>query len=425
MKTFSSGLIRIATFFSLSLLFVLGFLSCDNDDDDQIELVFTSWRIDDVEEMNRINELYTNEHPDVTIRFDSYDPMEYDAVTLSNLSKGKGADIIFLWSYDKGEALYDAGYLYDLTNIIPNRSSYDQMSLGAWTTDGGVTYGAPSVGVTHGVYYLKSFFTKYNIQEPSTWDEFIAACEKIYEGGETAIAQGATDGWPLSQIVFGGLGPNFYGGEPARQALMAGTAKLTDANFMEAFNAVNSLKKYLPVNFGTLSYEEARQVFMSEDAAMYIGGSWEISVFEEAGLNSSKIGWFAPPVKNAGDKVQYCFHVDAGIGVNKNSKHLQEALDYLKWVCGTEYASALMTELPGFFSYTPGNLTLNNPLAQEMYNTASTSDLTIRLMFEKLNSQTPGGDALLGDALKGMLKSTYTPAAAAAWVQDQLESYYN
>ncbi len=421
MRAFTFGLTRIASFFSLALFL----LSCNKDDDNRTELVFASWRIDDVDEMNRINEIYTSKHPDITIRFDSYDPMEYEGVITDQLSKQKGADIVFLWSYDKGEALFDAGYLVDLTDIIPNRSSYAASALNAWTTDEGVTYGTPSVGVTHGVYYLKSFFAKYNIQEPSTWDEFIAACEKIYAGGETAIAQGAADGWSLSRIVFGGLGPNFYGGEPARQALMAGTAKVTDANFIEAFNAVNSLKKYMPADFKTLGYEDARQVFMDEDAAMYIGGSWEISVLEEAGLTSAKIGWFAPPVKNAGDKVQYCFHVDAGIGVNKDSKHPEEAIEYLKWLCGTEYAGALMTELPGFFSYTPGNLTLSNALAQEMFNTASTSDLTVRLMFEKLNSKTPGGDALLNDALEGMLKGTYTPATAAAWLQEQLESYYN
>ncbi|MDD4192262.1 MAG: hypothetical protein PHI28_13085 [Mangrovibacterium sp.] len=29
------------------------------------------------------------------------------------------------------------------------------------------------------------------------------------------------------------------------------------------------------------------------------------------------------------------------------------------------------------------------------------------------------------EALEGMLKGAYTPEAAAAWVQDQLESYYD
>jgi len=45
-----------------------------------LEITFTSWRIDDVAEMDRINALYTLKHPDVTIRFDSYDPMICDSI---------------------------------------------------------------------------------------------------------------------------------------------------------------------------------------------------------------------------------------------------------------------------------------------------------------------------------------------------------
>jgi hypothetical protein len=54
-------------------------LAC-NKSDEQLEITFTSWRIDDVVEMDRINALYTLKHPDVTIRFDSYDPMFCDSI---------------------------------------------------------------------------------------------------------------------------------------------------------------------------------------------------------------------------------------------------------------------------------------------------------------------------------------------------------
>jgi raffinose/stachyose/melibiose transport system substrate-binding protein len=159
-------------------------------------------------------------------------------------------------------------------------------------------------------------------------------------------------------------------------------------------------------------------------AAMFIGGSWEIGVFEGLGATSSTIGWFAPPVKKAGDKLQYCFHVDAGLGLNKNSQHLAAALEYIKWTSGSEYAQAFMSELPGFFSYTPGMLNLSNPLAQKMYNTSATADLTVRLMSEKLNAQSPTGEDLLNDALYGMMIGTYTPETAASYVQGQLNTWY-
>jgi raffinose/stachyose/melibiose transport system substrate-binding protein len=415
MKTSKSFLL-----ISLTLLFISGFAGCKKTAD-PVELVFSSWRIDDVDEMNRVNALFTKANPDITIRFETHDPIPYDGIIKSDLAKGSGADIIFLWSYDKGRSYYDSGYLLDLTRVIPNLTSYAHVPLMAWSTEGGVTYGAPSVGVTHGIYYNKSIFAKYNISEPATWSEFIAACDKLLLAGETVIAQGAGDNsWTLNRVVFCGLGANFYGGETARQALIAKTMKLTDANFIEAFNAVYSLKKYLPKNFETLGYEASKVMFASGKAAMFIGGSWEISVFEGLGANSSTIGWFAPPVKKAGDKLQYCFQVDAAIGINKNSKNPDAALEYVKWAAGSEYAQAVMTELPGFFSYMPGAAAPTNPLAQKMFNAAANATLTVRLMDEKLNLTTPGGDAWMNEALQGMMLGTFTPEAAAAYVQGKL-----
>ena len=79
------------------VLFIIGNSACDKQDD-PVELVFTSWRIDDTAEMDRINAVYTRLNPNITIRFDPYDPMVYDSIALEKLSKGKGADLIFLWS---------------------------------------------------------------------------------------------------------------------------------------------------------------------------------------------------------------------------------------------------------------------------------------------------------------------------------------
>ena len=409
----------------LSLLFfiILGFTACDKDDESVI-LTLSSWRTEDVAQMNRINALFTESHPNITINFEPINTSEYDNTTLDLLASGEGADILFLRSYDKGLALYNADYLYDLSASIPNLDEYSTVSVNAWSNDEGITYGVPSVGVTHGVYYQKAIFEEYNLQEPTTWTEFMAVCETLYNAGETVFAQGAMDSWTLYEAVFSGLGANFYGGEVARQALMAGEKKLTDPEFVAAFNMVNSLKKYFPANFATLDYTAMQQLFGSASAAMFIGGSWEISEFEELGSSSSSIGWFAPPVVSSGDKLQYCFHIDAGIGVNKKTEHLEAALEYITWISGSEYAEAIMNELPGFFSYTPGDVVLSNPLAQEMFDAAATADLTVRPMCEKLSLQSPAGNILMGEALNGMMVGEYTPESAAEYVQSQLDSWY-
>lgn len=410
---------------SVSVLCLAGLVSCENDEDtkgDEVTLILRTWRTEDVAQMNRINALFTQEHPDITVKFEPIAAETYDSVSLRQLADGKGADVIYLHSYDMGRMFYDGGYLYDLTNKIPNLDAYNQTYVDAWSS-AGITYAVPSLGVTQGIYYQKDLFEQYNLTEPTTWAEFITVCETLKNGGETVIAQGTADIWTLHRCVFSAIGPNFYGGELARQALIAGTASLTDPGFIEAFTKVDTLKHYFPANFTTMGNEEARQMFGRGDAAMFISGSWEIAELAKLGADNSKIGWFPAPLKKAGDKLQYCYHVDAGIALNKSTKHLEAALEYIEWVSGSEYAQAIMSELPGFFSYTPGvSDTPDNPLAKEMYQTIATSDLTVRTMYQGLSTPTKTGDELMNETLREMLTGTYTPQQAAAYIQGQLNN---
>lgn len=316
----------------------------------EVTLKFTSWRTEDIDRMNKVFAQFTAAHPNNKIDFQPVNDSEYDAQMRAGLQTGTGSDLLYLRSYDTGLAVYKDGWLADLSKEIPNIEKFSPLAVKAWASDQGVVYGLPSAGVTHGVYYQKGVFEKYGLKEPQTWDEFLKVCDALKKGGETVIAQGANDEWTLYEVVFSGLGANFYGGEPARQALMAGKAKLTDPDFIAAFKAVYSLRKYLPKGYEALDYAGMQQLFGSGKAAMFIGGSWEIGALSDLGSDSSKLGWFAPPVPKAGDRLQYCFNVDAGIGVNKKSKHLKEALEFIKWAAGPEYAKAIMDEVPGFFS---------------------------------------------------------------------------
>jgi raffinose/stachyose/melibiose transport system substrate-binding protein len=343
---------------------------------DKINLSFTSWRNDDMEGMERVLAVYNKNHPGVEVVFEPKADTEYDAQLMSSLQTGIGADIIFLRSFSAGKAVYDGGFLYELNKDIPSLADFPASAKKAWSTDDGKTYGIPIFGVTHGVYYHKDIFKKYNLTPPQTWDEFIAVCKILKENKENVFAQGAMDEWTLYEVVFSGLGPNFYGGEKSRQALIAGDMKLTDPEFVEAFKRIDELQQFLPRGYQGLDYVSMQQMFAADRAAMFFGGSWEIGTFKAIGSND--IAWFAPPVKKKGDKLSYCFHVDAGIGVNKNSKHFAEALEFVKWTATPEYAQLVMKEVPGFYAYTPGDFVLEDDLAKSMIAAAKGADITIR-----------------------------------------------
>lgn len=392
---------------------------------DDVELSFTSWRNDDVEMMERVLSVYNERTDGVTVRFDPKNDTEYNVQLMTSLQTGTGADIIFLRSFSGGRAVYDGGYLQVLNDDIEALADFPASAKSGWSDEEGNVYGVPIFGVTHGVYYNKDIFDKYGLEEPTTWAEFIAVCEALKANGVAPLAQGANDEWTLYEVVYSGLGANFYGGEASRQALMAGDMKLTDAPFVEAFKRVDELQPYLPRGYQGLDYVSMQQMFVSGQAAMFMGGSWEIGVFKGLGVeNIFDLGWFAPPVENAGDQLSYSFHVDAGIGVNKNSEHFEEAMDFLEWTATPEYAQLVMKEVPGFFAYTPGEFNLDDPLAKEMIAAAQGADITIRTTWEKLSDQNPSGNALMNEALIRMLNDEFTPEQAAAHVQDGLATWY-
>lgn len=387
-----------------------------------VKLVFTSWRMEDINRMNTINQVFMEKHPGINIQFQPSTDQEYNVQLLNDLEIGNGADIMYLRSYDAGRAVYTAGHLLELNTYLPKLEYYPETPKQAWSTEQGILYAVPSVGVTHGIFYHKTIFEKYNLSEPETWDEFITLCDFLKEQGETVIAQGTIDEWTLYEVVFSGLGANFYGGEKARQALLRGEKKLTDPEFLEAFKMIQTLSVYFPENPAGIDYFDMIDMFAAGQAALFIGGSWEVSVFHDLGVTD--LGWFPPPVLNKGDRLQYCFHVDAGIGVNKKSKHLEEALIYLKWTTTEEYATLVMNLLPGFFSYTPGEYTLNDPLAEKILSAAKDADLTVRTVWEKLSQNSPSGNTLMGEILPQLARGEVTPFEAAEYIQTNLESWY-
>jgi len=387
-----------------------------------VTLVFGSWRTEDIDLMNEINSAFTEKYPNITIDFQPTKNTEYDVQLSSSLETGTGPDVMYLRSFDEGEAVYDAGYLVELNDKVPALADFPAAAINAWDTDDGVIYGVPIAGVTHGVYYNTAIFEKYGLTEPTTWAEFLGICQTLKDNGEIALAEGTVDSFIGYEFIYSGLGPNFYGGEKNRKALVAGEMKMTDAPFVKAFAAIDELQPFFPDGYQSLDYVGTQQLFGTGQAAMFIGGSWEISTFE--GLGLTDIGWFAPPVENAGDTLQYCFHVDCGLGINKDSENYEAALEYLKWTSTPEFATLLMNALPGFFSYVSGEYTLTNPLAKEMIDAASGADITIRTTWDKLASGVPSGYDLMCEATTGLLTDVYTPEEAAAHVEEGLEQWY-
>src|SRR5207253_16446 len=120
-----------------------------------------------------------------------------------------------------------------------------------------------------------------------------------------------------------------------------------DQHVVDAFQAMADLAPFLPDGQEALKYADQQQLFLQGEAAMWLGGSWDVGFFE---AQNPDFEWsvFAVPAPEGQDRY-VTFHLDAGMGLNKASEHKEEAKVFLQWLTTPEFAEKFANNLPGFF----------------------------------------------------------------------------
>ena len=120
----------------------------------------------------------------------------------------------------------------------------------------------PVASVIHGFMYNKDIFAELELQVPTTEAEFFAVLDKIKEEGSyTPLAMGTVDQWEAATMGYTNIGPAYWKGEAGRKALLDGSAKLTDAAYVEPFKVIARWKDYLRDGFEAQTYPDSQNMF--------------------------------------------------------------------------------------------------------------------------------------------------------------------
>jgi raffinose/stachyose/melibiose transport system substrate-binding protein len=389
-----------------------------------VTLTIESWRNDDLAIWNdTIIPAFEAQHPDINVEFAPTAPAEYNAALNSKLQAGSAGDIITCRPFDASLELFNQGHLADLSDL-PAMANFSDVAKSAWTTDDGAsTFCVPMASVIHGFMYNTAIFEELGLEEPTTVDEFFAVLDAIKaEGTYIPMAMGTNDQWEAATMGYQNIGPNYWGGEEGRLALIAGEQKLTDEQWVAPFEQLARWKDYLGDGFEAQTYPDSQNLFTLGRAAIYPTGSWEIGVFEP--LVDFEMGAFPPPVPAEGDACIISDHTDIGIGMNANSPNPEAARTFLDWVGSPEFAALYGNALPGFFPLSDAPVTLENPLAQEFISWRDQCESTIRSTYAILSRGTPNLENETWNASANVINGTETPADAAARLQEGLDAWY-
>jgi raffinose/stachyose/melibiose transport system substrate-binding protein len=389
----------------------------------QVTLKIESWRYDDLPVWrDTIIPAFEKTHPEIHLVFTPTTPMgEYNARVDAKLAAGTAGDLITCRPFDDSLKLFQKGRLLAL-NDLPGLGNFSPLAKLAWTTDdGAATFCVPMASVIHGFIYNADALAAMKIEPPATWDQFFAALQRIKADGRyIPLVMGTKDGWETATMGYQNIGPNFYRGEEGRKALIAGSAKLTDPEWVEPFRVIARWKPFLGEGFEAQTYPDSQNLFTLGRGAIYPAGSWEIADFEkQAGF---RLGVFKPPLPRAGDKCHISDHPDIALGINARSPHAAQARVFLDWVASAEFAALYSNALPGFFSLNSKAVALKSPLARQFVGWRSQCASTIRPTYQMLSRGTPNLELEFWRAGAAVIEGTLTPEAAAQRLQAVLQA---
>lgn len=389
-----------------------------------VTLTIESWRNDDLPIwQNTLIPAFEASHPGIKLNFAPTAPTEYNAALNAKLDAGSAGDIITCRPFDASLALYQQGYLADLTDL-EGMASFPDVAKSAWSTDdGSEVFCVPMASVIHGFIYNADAFAELGLEEPTTEAEFFAVLDAIKaDGSYIPLAMGSVDQWEAASMGYHNIGPAYWHGEEGRLALIAGDAKFTDEEWTEPLRVLGRWADYTGEGYHSQTYPDSQNLFTLGRAAIFPAGSWEISLFEEQA--DFAMGAFPPPVPAEGDQCYISDHTDIGIGMNANASNPEAARAFLNWVASAEFAGLYSNALPGFFALSSEPVELDNALANEFVSWRQTCESSIRPTYQILSRGTPNleNDNWLHAA--NVLAGTETAEEAAAAIQDGLDSWY-
>lgn len=264
---------------------------------------------------------------------------------------GTMADVVGLdgsWVYDFAKQ----GAISNLTDLM-KEDGYDDTQLSDQIKYEGNTYMIPVVNFAYPLYVNMDILEAAGVEAvPTTWSEFLAACEKI-----KANTDAAAYAIPLSSEAPNGIQNQFStwvwasGGTLLEDGKPALEGNATVAEVVELFKEMND-KGYLSAGANAMKEQDMVNEFQNGRLAFMVDGISHLTLIKEEApdLNFD----YAPmPVKDGYEGESGLDVANWGIGIASNCEHQKEAMQFVEYLMSPE-VNAELAQLANAF---PGNST--------------------------------------------------------------------
>ena len=237
-------------------------------------------------------------------------------------------------------------------------SEYDQSMLeqGGYIWDGKL-YGIPVDSTSLvGVFYNKTVFANAGIEKaPTTWDEFLAVCDKIKASGVTPLYYAGADTWTLQCFTHFGFNQDVVDSGLSYREFW-NEMNTNKRHYSDAKNFADAIKKskdmiglgYVNETYLSDTYDMAQTALAEGTAGMHVNGTWiydEIaSKYPEA---ADQIGSFVLPLND--ERNYTCSSMPGAIGMTESCSNTEAGQKALNFLASKEAQQIYASAQPGIY----------------------------------------------------------------------------
>jgi len=274
-------------------------------------------------------------------------PMLQDtAVVISQFqtaaAAGESPDIQFLWNGIYHMESVWLGYLQPLNGLVKDEV-IKASSPTLLSNFGGKTYRVGWYALPMIWIYNKDLYDKAGLdadKAPATWDEFLAACEKLKSAGITPLGGGIQDGY-WGEWYFGHAIAQNVDSAGEVIGLFTGERDFREPKYHEHWVKLEELKKAGFLNEDMSSTELYPGIDLIPAGKIATGQSVGARVPKDSEMTKGRIGTMVMPVYGKGKLAGKPIFDSQGLGIPTKAKNPKDAAAFLEYLQSPEQLKAL------------------------------------------------------------------------------------
>lgn len=244
------------------------------------------------------------EETGIKVNVHSYDSADFVQAFMVAVNGGSPVDVMLLNGQDVRYFMKNG-----LIQEMDGKPGADRVNEGAvdqYTYNGKLYAIGSKGGNSSGIYVNMDIIDQYGGKAPETMEDLRDLNAKLKADGLSLFAFGGGNKYMWPMWYFSCFGQTSDGKPIERtEEILTGKAKFTDTDSIEAFDVIRTFaeEEMFQPGFNGTDSDGGKAVFVNGQAALFYGGTWEITGFLEAGMENLDLLPF-PIIKEGAKSIQ-------------------------------------------------------------------------------------------------------------------------